>query len=99
MVNYHPDTPFLTDYAAGSLPGAQALCVTTHLHYCTACKLKLRELTTLGAELFQHQAPLPVSATGFDRLLERVENLAQPSAQDNSEVNEAVRQSGLPKPL
>lgn len=99
MVKYHPDAPLLTDYAAGSLPPAHALCIATHLYYCTACKLKLRELTVLGAELFQHQAPLPVSATGFDRLLKKVENLAQSSARDNVEANEVIRQSGLPKPL
>ena len=52
MVRFHPDARFLTDYAAGSLPVSQALCVATHLHYCPGCRLRVGELTELGAELF-----------------------------------------------
>jgi putative transcriptional regulator len=99
MVKYHPDTRFLTDYAAGSLPQAQALCVATHLHYCAACKLRLRELTALGAELFLQQTPLAVTSTGFERLLERVENVAQSSTPDIVATGQVTPQSGLPKPL
>jgi putative transcriptional regulator len=99
MVKYHPDTRFLTDYAAGSLPQAQALCVATHLHYCAACKLRLRELTALGAELFLQQTPLAVADTGFERLLKRVENAAQSSTSGIAAADQVAHQSGLPKPL
>lgn len=56
MVKYHPEARFLTDYSAGSLPVAQALCVATHLHYCAGCRVKVRELTELGSQLFQQLA-------------------------------------------
>ncbi|MES2606671.1 MAG: ChrR family anti-sigma-E factor, partial [Pseudomonadota bacterium] len=65
---------FLTDYAAGSLPPAQALCVVTHLHYCQACRQKTAELTELGAELFSRQQPAPISEAEFGRLLQRIED-------------------------
>lgn len=74
MVKYHPDVRFLTDYTAGSLPRSQALCVAAHLHFCTACKARVRELTELGSELFDQQQPLPLQTTSFEQLMERIDN-------------------------
>lgn len=73
MVKYHPDVRFLTDYCAGSLPPAQALCVAAHLHYCALCRSRVRDLTELGAALFNQQQPLPPQDSSFDRLLQRIE--------------------------
>lgn len=81
MVKYHPDTRFLTDYAAGTLPEAQALCVATHLHYCRDCRRKVSELTTLGEVLFSSQAPLPVQAGAFDTLMARIDKSEDTPAQ------------------
>lgn len=75
MVKYHPDVRFLTDYTAGCLPTTQALCVATHLHYCTSCKAKVRELTELGSILFMQQQRSDVKTSEFERLLTRVETL------------------------
>jgi putative transcriptional regulator len=86
MVKYHPDVRFLTDYTAGCLPTAQALCVATHLHYCTPCKLKVRELTELGSILFMQQQRSAVKTEEFERLLDRLEKL-QVSAVNGSDVN------------
>ncbi len=72
MVKYHPDARFLTDYAAGSLPASQALCVATHLHYCALCRQKNRELTELGAELFMQLQPAEVDHSEFERLVARI---------------------------
>ena len=81
MVKYHPDTRFLTDYAAGSLPESQALCVAAHLHYCSGCRAKIRELTQLGAEFFLTQEPEAVSEDSFDRLWQSLQNQETPAAQ------------------
>lgn len=73
MVRFHPDARFLTDYAAGSLPVSQALCVATHLHYCPGCRLRVGELTELGAELFMQQQPAAaVDGPSFEKLLTRI---------------------------
>lgn len=74
MVKYHPDTRFLTDYAAGSLPRSQALCVAAHLHYCPACRTKVGELSSVGAELFMDQAPVAVSDDCFGRIMDRLDD-------------------------
>ena len=73
MVKYHPDARFLTDYAAGCLPASQALCVATHLHYCPLCRLKIGELTELGAELFMQQQPVKVEKAALEKLLARIQ--------------------------
>ncbi len=76
MVKYHPEARFLTDYSAGSLPEEQALCVATHLHYCAACRVKVRELTELGSLLFMQQQPaaadLAARERNFALLMERL---------------------------
>lgn len=73
MLKYHPDIRYLTDYSAASLPVSQALCVATHLHFCNACKVRVRELNELGSALFAEQSPVAVQAQSFERLLDRIE--------------------------
>jgi putative transcriptional regulator len=73
MVKYHPDTRFLTDYVAGSLPETQALCVAAHLHYCPACRVKVGELTELGTTLFVGQQPVATDADCFDRTMAMID--------------------------
>jgi len=87
MPKYHPDARFLTDYAAGSLPASQALCVATHLHYCPQCRLKTGELTELGAELFMQLEPARVDQSEYLRLLDRLKQ---------SPAAEATRMSSQP---
>lgn len=72
MIKYHPEARFLTDYAAGSLPVSQSLCVASHLHYCVSCRARIRELTELGAELFMQQPTAAVKDSEYDRLLQRI---------------------------
>ena len=81
MVKYHPDTRFLTDFAAGSLPQSQALCVAAHLHYCPACRARVTELNDLGAALFAAQSPAPVAQDSFDQVIARLDGLEQAPAE------------------
>lgn len=74
MINYHPEARFLTDYAAGSLPPSQALCVAAHLHYCASCRSRVGELQELGAELFCNQTPVAVKDSEFSRLMQRIQD-------------------------
>ncbi|WP_111639058.1 ChrR family anti-sigma-E factor [Marinomonas shanghaiensis] len=52
MIHYHPSIEILTDYAAGSLPLAHSLCVSTHLEHCPECQQQIRKLEMLGSHLF-----------------------------------------------
>lgn len=97
MVKYHPDVRYLTDFAAASLPPSQALCVSTHLHYCNTCKSRVRELTELGSQLFEAQSPVAVQPVEFDKLLAKInDKTAQPLVQTHP--SEEFR-SGLPRAL
>jgi len=96
MINYHPEARFLTDYAAGSLPSSQALCVAAHLHYCAQCRAKVGELQELGAELFCRQSPAAVSKSELDKLLQRIEALpAQPEDAITPTAQDLPRSSSL----
>lgn len=95
MARYHPDARFLTDYAAGSLPEEQALCVAAHLHYCAGCRAKARELTELGAELFVQETPLPLPAERSDQDFARL--LAK--LPDSPAAKESPPPTLLPRPL
>ena len=75
LVKYHPDTRFLTDYAAGSLPESQALCVAAHLHYCPTCRSRIAELTQLGTEFFMEQKPAEITEDSFEHVMAKLEAL------------------------
>jgi len=101
MVKYHPDTRFLTDYAAGSLPESQALCVSAHLHYCPACRLKVGELMALGTELFVTQEPAAVADDSFARLMARVDDskTAAPAQRAPQALASKAYQGKLPRAI
>ena len=48
MVQHHPPTDFLTEYAAGVLPVAQSACVAAHLSYCQRCRQVVDRLEDIG---------------------------------------------------
>ena len=39
MAKFHPELDLITDYAAGSMPLAQAACVSVHVSNCNHCAL------------------------------------------------------------
>ena len=84
MTKYHPDTRFLTDYSAGSLPESQALCVAAHLHYCPACRTKVSELTHVGSEIFLSQEGEYVSEDCFDTIMAKLADLPTTARQASS---------------
>lgn len=83
MTKYHPDTRFISDFAAGSLPISQALCVSAHLHYCDECKQKVAQLTDLGSTLFDKSAPMSLKLD-FSSLMDRIDSLPEENDGDIS---------------
>ena len=51
-MSHRPDIPWLTDYAAGTLPLSQALCVAVHLSFCPESRKQVEQLNSLGAIMF-----------------------------------------------
>ena len=73
MISQHPDSRLLSDYAAGSLPLAQSVCVSLHLGYCEQCQRQSRKLQQVGAGLFEQLAPQSVDDSMLDGLLARLD--------------------------
>lgn len=51
-MSHRPDIHWLTDYAAGTLPLSQALCVAVHLSFCPESRKQVEQLNSLGAIMF-----------------------------------------------
>ena len=76
MATLHPDLDLMTEYAAGTLPLAQAACISVHVGNCTQCKRLAEELTDLGAALFEGLEPAPVGDSQLDAVLARLDEEA-----------------------
>lgn len=74
MTNFHPDLELLTEYAAGSLPLAQAACVSVHVNQCQRCQRIVEQLSELGASLFEALEPVPVGDDLLNLVLEKLDD-------------------------
>ena len=86
MVNHHPDTNTLLEFAASSLPAAQSVVVSTHLQFCSECRSRLAQLESLGATMFEDAEPVDINPSLFDSVLARLDEV-----QDDRAANDAKR--------
>lgn len=63
-IEHHVDPSTLMSYAAGSLPEVLSAVVAAHLDRCPQCASELHKMERIGATLFEHLEPVPVT-TGF----------------------------------
>jgi putative transcriptional regulator len=82
MINRHPQSDLLVEYASGSLSVAPCISVTTHLHYCKQCSDSVKSLGEIGGELLTTVDAIPVSDELFDRIIENVDSLAEEDPSD-----------------
>jgi len=83
MVSFHPDSRFLTDFAAGNLSVSEAMCVSAHLEFCAKCRAHVQQLNDLGAQLMSRQdTPDELAANDDDflRLMQKIDQSPQSSA-------------------
>ncbi|MGB5326441.1 MAG: ChrR family anti-sigma-E factor [Pseudomonadales bacterium] len=83
MTQFHPDINWLVDFSSGSMPLANALCVSAHLEYCGRCRQRVAELNALGGSLMKNGAgstagPVvaaeePVSASILDAVFSAID--------------------------
>ena len=73
MIRHHPNMQLLTDYAAGSLPFGQSLCISIHQEKCHECQHHIRELNGLGGALLEQLEPTTVAAEMLDSLMTRID--------------------------
>jgi putative transcriptional regulator len=95
MAKFHPDLDIITDYSAGSLPLAQAACVSVHVNNCEHCKRLTRQLTDLGAAMFEELEPIPVGDAQLNAVLARLDEeppLAYNKTAENNRSTPAILQ-------
>ena len=74
MVSFHPDSKFLTDFSAGSLPLSEAVCVAAHLEFCSKCRSHVQQLSDLAAQMMARLDPVVADDDGFDSLMQRIDS-------------------------
>jgi putative transcriptional regulator len=73
MTKYHPELHLLSEYAAGSMPLAQAACVSAHLYYCDQCQRTASQLQDVGGVLLERLDPQPVGEAMLNSVLARLD--------------------------
>jgi putative transcriptional regulator len=73
MAKFHPDLDLMTEYSAGTLPFAQAACISVHIGYCEHCQKLADQLSDIGAALFEKLEPLSVGDTQLNAVLARLD--------------------------
>lgn len=73
MAKFHPDLDLITEFTSGTLPLAQAACVSVHVNNCDHCQRLAGQLTDVGAALFEELEPAPVGDSQLDAVLARLD--------------------------
>jgi putative transcriptional regulator len=94
-MNFHPDSEWLEQFAAGSLGVGQALCVSVHLAQCPACRRDVDAMQTLGGALMTSLGTADVPASLLDDVLAAIDR--QPVQPPSAPAQAAA--SDVPAPL
>ncbi|NCF17897.1 MAG: transcriptional regulator [Haliea sp.] len=94
MAKFHPEIDLLTEYSAGTLPLAQAACVSAHLNYCAQCHRSIEQLEDVGAALFDGLQAEAVGEAQLDAVLARLDD-APPLRYAKPEHREVGRTPGI----
>ena len=97
MIHHHPDTELLTDYAAGSLAFGKSLCVSVHLESCPHCRVRVRQLDVIGAELLENLAPVAPADDSLQQVLSRINGASVRSI--TPVIQRPIEVPGVPRPL
>lgn len=77
MPLHHPNDNLLVEYAAGTLPLAQAVAIKSHLHFCTECQQKVKEMERVGGALLENLNAHSLSEDSFEQLMSAIDNHEQ----------------------
>ena len=89
-ISHHPSDELMTAYSAGNLPLSQALCVATHLEYCSRCRQSLRQLDAVGSTLMQEIHHAPVSEDLKTDVMAQLDELTEITPKGTSAVDSSI---------
>ncbi len=96
-IRHHFDDATLMAYAAGTLPEGMALLVACHLHWCPACRDRVKHAEAVGGALLDSIEPKSMSANALDDILSRLDD-EQPTV-DVSPTQSVILPKDVPAPL
>lgn len=76
MAKLHPNLDLITEFSAGTLPLAQAACISVHVGDCEHCRNLTEQLTQVATMLFEKLDPQAVNETQLDAVLSRLDEQA-----------------------
>jgi len=68
-INHHPSPELLLSYSAGSVSSSQAICIATHLDYCTSCRVAHQRNNAIGGVMLNEGKASGVSAESKNKVL------------------------------
>ncbi|MGH1439722.1 MAG: ChrR family anti-sigma-E factor [Cellvibrionaceae bacterium] len=77
MPLHHPSENLLAEFAAGTLPLAQAVAVKAHLHFCSECQQAVKKMESYGGSMLERLEPQPTMAGSFDQLMNTIDKTSE----------------------
>ncbi len=98
MITHHLSDEFLVEYANGSLPGPEALVVSSHLAICAECRDRVETFETVSAVLLEEGEVEAVSPGALEAILAKIDS---PEEEDSAPLIEFDRDTLeiIPPPL
>lgn len=72
MSNWHPSSDQLIEFSSGTGASALNIAISTHLHYCSACRRSVSENESTAAVIFEQQSEQTLAADSFENLMARI---------------------------
>ena len=83
MIENHPSSEMLINYAMGNTKEAEALIISSHIAYCPLCKAKVAKYESIGGFYLKNHEELKLSKSLWNNVLERVDGLDQEDKSTN----------------
>ncbi len=99
MKGWHPTQELLVEYAAGTLPKAQGICIAVHMHYCTDCQVTLEKLKVVGAQIWEEGPPVKVTDNCKSAVMSVLDSIEQESKENLVTAVPSEASETIPKPL
>lgn len=99
MINNHPESEILVEYASGVLSLAPSIAVTTHLQFCNTCRGTVDALKHIGGDLLEQVEAIPVSEDLLANVLLGIDADSDPSESDGEGAQKTVDDVGHALPL
>lgn len=99
MAHFHPDPSLLMEYSNGTIEKAKAICVATHLAFCSQCLTQVKKLDDLSGKLMESQ-DVTIANDLLAKTLSAIDSApaSAPVPEQNSEtVSVPDEFSGMPK--